>query len=60
MIGVKYSRNKNNIKIYGDPKLELTGNYVMKDFMKDHRIFMMACIALCHLVVIGKFMTKIL
>ena len=45
MIGVKYSRNKNNIKIYGDPKLELTGNYVMKDFMKDHRIFMMACIA---------------
>ena len=45
MIGVKYLRNKNNIKIYGDPKLELTGNYVMKDFMKDHRIFMMACIA---------------
>ena len=45
MIGVKYSRNENDIKIYGNPKLSLKGNYVMKNFMKDHRIFMMACIA---------------
>ena len=45
MIGVKYSRNENDIKIYGNPKLTLKGNYVMKNFMKDHRIFMMACIA---------------
>ena len=45
MMGVKYSRNKDNIKIYGNPNLQLTGNYVVKNFMKDHRIFMMACIA---------------
>ena len=45
MMGIKYSRNRDNIKIYGNPNLQLTGNYIVKNFMKDHRIFMMACIA---------------
>jgi len=45
MIGIKVSRNKDNIKIYGNPKLNLSGNYHVKNFLKDHRIFMMSCIA---------------
>ncbi len=44
-IGIKVKRKNNDIKIYGNPKLELTGNYVMKNFRKDHRVFMMSCIA---------------
>ena len=45
MIGIKVLRNKDNIKIYGNPKLNLSGNYHVKNFLKDHRIFMMSCIA---------------
>ncbi len=45
MIGIKVLRNKDNIKIYGNPKLNLDGNYRVKNFLKDHRIFMMSCIA---------------
>ncbi len=45
MIGIKVERNKNNIKIYGKSKLDLNGNYNIKNFLKDHRIFMMSCIA---------------
>ena len=45
MIGIKILRNKNNIKIYGNPNLSLNGNYFIKNYLKDHRIFMMSCIA---------------
>ena len=45
MIGIKVIRKKNDIKIYGNPKLELHGNYRIKNFLKDHRIFMMSAIA---------------
>ena len=45
MIGIKTLRNKNDVKIYGNPNLKLKGNYIVKKFMKDHRIFMMACVA---------------
>jgi 3-phosphoshikimate 1-carboxyvinyltransferase len=45
MIGIKVIRNKNNIKIYGNPNLELKKKYHVKNFLKDHRIFMMSCIA---------------
>ena len=45
MIGVKVSRKNNNIKIYGNPNLDLKGNFVMKHFRKDHRVFMMSCVA---------------
>ena len=45
MIGVKVVRNKDDIKIYGKPKLNLNRNYHIKNFLKDHRIFMMSCIA---------------
>ena len=45
MIGIKVKREKNNIKIFGNPNLKLSENYVIKNFRKDHRIFMMSCIA---------------
>ena len=45
MIGVKVKRNKNDIKIYGKPNLSLDGAYSIKNFLKDHRIFMMSCVA---------------
>ena len=44
-IGVKVIRKKNNIKIFGKPELELKDTYFIKEFRKDHRVFMMACIA---------------
>ena len=46
MLGIKITRKKNNIKIYGNPKLKLTGNYSMRNFLKDHRVFMMSTTAL--------------
>ncbi len=45
MIGIKVVRKKDNIKIYGKPKLYLKGNYHVKNFLKDHRIFMFSCVA---------------
>ena len=44
-IGIKVIRNKNDIKIYGNPYLNLSGNYIIKNFMKDHRVMMMSTIA---------------
>ena len=44
-IGIKFVRHKDNLKIYGNPNIELSGNYVIKNFKKDHRVFMMSCIA---------------
>ena len=44
-IGIKYERKADNIKIYGNPNLSLEGNYEIRGFRKDHRIFMMSCIA---------------
>ncbi len=45
MIGVKTKLTHNSIKIYGRPNLNLTGSYIIKDYLKDHRIFMMTTIA---------------
>ena len=45
MIGIKVLRKKYNIKIFGNPNLNLQGNFTMKNFRKDHRVFMMSCIA---------------
>ena len=45
MIGIKVIRKKDNIKIYGNPNLELNDFYEINNFRKDHRVFMMSCIA---------------
>jgi len=45
MLGVKVLRKKDDIKIYGNPNLTLNKNYLIKNFFKDHRVFMMSTIA---------------
>ena len=45
MIGVKVDREKDNIKIHGNPNLKINKNLYIKKYLKDHRIFMMSCIA---------------
>ena len=45
MIGIKVLRKNDNIKIYGNPKLNLNKKYSLKKFLKDHRVFMMGCVA---------------
>ena len=45
LIGIKVERFKNNINIHGNPNLILKDNYEIKNFLKDHRIFFLSCIA---------------
>ena len=46
MIGVRVERTKNyGVKIFGDPKLTLKKSFVIKNYLKDHRIFMVSAIA---------------
>tara|TARA_A100001011_G_C14305029_1_gene842648 strand:- start:628 stop:1944 length:1317 start_codon:yes stop_codon:yes gene_type:complete len=44
-IGVKTITTKNSIKIFGKPNLKINKKIEVKDFMKDHRIFMTSVIA---------------
>ena len=44
-IGVKVERKKDDIKIFGNPKLELNKDIHIKNYLKDHRVFMMSCVA---------------
>ena len=43
-IGIRVDRFKNNINIYGNPKLILSKKFEVKNFLKDHRIFFLSCI----------------
>ena len=46
MMGVKYISTNSSIKIFGNPKLNLENKKIeIKNYMKDHRIFMMSFIA---------------
>jgi len=45
MIGIKVIRRNNDLKIFGNPNIKLDKIYNIKNFKKDHRIFMMSCIA---------------
>lgn len=45
MMGVKTELTNNSIKIYGQPNLEITKPIIIKNYLKDHRIFMMSTIA---------------
>ena len=45
MMGVKTKLTNHSIKIYGNPNLILKKKYEVKNFLKDHRIFMMSVIA---------------
>ena len=45
MMGVKTELTKDSIKIYGQPNLEIKKIITIKNYLKDHRIFMMSTIA---------------
>ncbi len=44
-MGVKTITTKDSIKIYGNPKLNIKKNILIKNYMKDHRVFMTSVIA---------------
>ena len=45
MMGIKTDLTKDSIKIYGQPNLEIKKPITVKNYLKDHRIFMMSTIA---------------
>tara|TARA_B100001121_G_C18679357_1_gene617776 strand:- start:201 stop:1532 length:1332 start_codon:yes stop_codon:yes gene_type:complete len=45
MMGVKVISDNNSIKIFGNPKLQINKKIEIKNYMKDHRVFMMSVIA---------------
>ncbi len=44
-IGIKNIVSKSSIKIYGNPNLRIDKKIVIKNFLKDHRVFMTSVIA---------------
>ena len=44
-IGIKTITTNNSIKIFGNPNLKINKNIVIKDYLKDHRVFMTSVIA---------------
>ena len=44
-MGVKNIVKNNGIKIYGNPKLKVKNKIVIKNFLKDHRVFMTSTVA---------------
>jgi 3-phosphoshikimate 1-carboxyvinyltransferase len=44
-IGVKTITTKDSIKIFGNPNLKINKKIIIKDFLKDHRVFMTSVIA---------------
>ena len=45
MMGVKNIVTKSSIKIYGNPNLEIKKKIIIKNYLKDHRVFMTSVIA---------------
>ena len=44
-MGVKTITTNNSIKIFGNPNLVLNKKIIIKNFLKDHRVFMTSIIA---------------
>ena len=44
-MGIKTMLTNDSIKIYGNPSLEVKKKIIIKDFQKDHRVFMTSVIA---------------
>ena len=45
MMGIKTELTKDSIRIYGQPNLEIKKIITIKNYLKDHRVFMMSTIA---------------
>lgn len=44
-MGVRTIQTQNSIKIFGNPNLEVKKKIVIKDYLKDHRVFMTSVVA---------------
>ena len=44
-LGIKTASTKGSIKIYGNPNLSLNKKIIIKNFLKDHRVFMTSVVA---------------
>jgi len=44
-MGVKTITTKDSIKIFGNPNLEINNKIIIKNYLKDHRVFMASVIA---------------
>jgi 3-phosphoshikimate 1-carboxyvinyltransferase len=44
-MGIKNTVSKDSIKIYGNPNLKIKKKIIIKNFLKDHRVFMTSAIA---------------
>ena len=44
-MGIKTITTKSSIKIYGNPKLKINKKIIIKNYLKDHRVFMTSVIA---------------
>ena len=42
---IKTETTNNSIKIFGNPNLKINKKIVIKDYLKDHRVFMTSVIA---------------
>ena len=45
MMGVKTILTNHSLRIYGNPKLKIKKKIIIKEYLKDHRVFMMSTIA---------------
>ena len=44
-MGIKTIVTKSSIKIFGNPNLKINKKIIIKDYLKDHRVFMTSVIA---------------
>jgi|TARA_B110000116_G_scaffold171958_1_gene148631 3-phosphoshikimate 1-carboxyvinyltransferase len=44
-MGIKTITTENSIKIFGNPRLKINKKIIIKDYLKDHRVFMTSIIA---------------
>ena len=44
-MGIKNILTKDSIKIYGNPNLKVKKKIIIKNFLKDHRVFMTSVVA---------------
>jgi len=44
-MGIKTITSKDSIKIFGNPNLKIEKSIIIKDFLKDHRVFMTSVVA---------------
>ena len=45
LMGIKTVLTNKSIKIYGNPKIKINNKIEIKNYLKDHRIFMMSMIS---------------